>query len=112
MERISLFSRSTVQPRNSTRIDTARQRAEALFKPKPLPKALCANETANKMAHQPRVLSISALMPASADAYAARLYAVLHELDAAGFDSIVAARIPESPDWTAIRDRLTRASTA
>jgi hypothetical protein len=67
MERISLFSRSTVQPRNSTRIDTARQRAEALFKPKPLPKALCANETANKMAHQPRVLSISALMPASAD---------------------------------------------
>jgi hypothetical protein len=65
MERISLFSRSTVQP-NSTRLDTARQRAEALFKPKPLPKALCANEIANKMAHGPRILSISAPTPEQA----------------------------------------------
>jgi hypothetical protein len=66
MERISLFSRSTVQPVNSTRIDNARQRAEALFKPKSPPKARCANETANKMAHEPRVLSISALTPEQA----------------------------------------------
>ena len=66
MERISLFSRSTVQPVNSTRIDNARQRAEALFKPKSPPKALCANETANEMAHEPRVLSISALTPEQA----------------------------------------------
>ena len=51
-------------------------------------------------------------MPANAAAFAARLYAVLHELDAAGVDAIVAARIPDTTDWTAVRDRLTRAATA
>lgn len=51
------------------------------------------------------------VMPRDAAGYAARLYAVLHELDAAGVSSIVAARVPETADWTAIRDRLRRAST-
>lgn len=52
-----------------------------------------------------------ALMPANPATFAARLYAVLHELDAAGVNSIVVARIPDSPEWTAVRDRLTRAAT-
>jgi L-threonylcarbamoyladenylate synthase len=61
--------------------------------------------------HAPALVS-TVLMPKDATAYAARLYAVLHELDAAGVDAIVAARVPESRDWIAIRDRLTRAATA
>jgi L-threonylcarbamoyladenylate synthase len=52
------------------------------------------------------------VMPDEAAAYAARLYAVLHELDDAGVDRIVVAKVPERPEWTAIRDRLNRAATA
>jgi L-threonylcarbamoyladenylate synthase len=39
-----------------------------------------------------------------------RLYALLQELDAAGFDHIVVDPIPSGPEWSAIRDRLTRAA--
>ena len=52
------------------------------------------------------------VMPARAQAYAARLYIVLHELDEAKVDWIVVARVPDSPEWTAVRDRLARAATA
>ncbi len=52
------------------------------------------------------------VMPDEAVAYAARLYAVLHDLDDAGVDRIVVAKVPDSPEWTAIRDRLNRAATA
>jgi L-threonylcarbamoyladenylate synthase len=41
---------------------------------------------------------------------AARLYALLHELDEAGFERIVMERPPEGEAWLAIRDRLQRAS--
>jgi L-threonylcarbamoyladenylate synthase len=41
---------------------------------------------------------------------AARLYAELHALDASGFDRIIATLPPDSEDWQAIRDRLTRAA--
>ncbi len=51
------------------------------------------------------------VMPADAQAYASRLYAVLYELDEAKVDWIVVARVPDTPKWTAIRDRLTRAAT-
>ena len=54
----------------------------------------------------------TAVMPAEAAAYAARLYAVLHEMDDAGVDWIVVAAVPKGPEWTAIRDRLARAATA
>jgi L-threonylcarbamoyladenylate synthase len=50
-------------------------------------------------------------MPENAADYAARLYAVLHELDRAGLDRIVCELPPATDDWLAIHDRLTRAAT-
>jgi L-threonylcarbamoyladenylate synthase len=47
-------------------------------------------------------------MPSDPVAYAARLYAALHELDASSVDRIVVARPPEGDDWDAIHDRLRR----
>ena len=41
---------------------------------------------------------------------AAKLYADLHDLDGAGFDRIIATLPPDMPEWSAVRDRLTRAS--
>ena len=49
-------------------------------------------------------------MPADARAYAARLYAALHELDAAGVDRIIVDLPPEGEAWQAIHDRLRRAA--
>lgn len=49
-------------------------------------------------------------MPTDAKPYATRLYAALHELDAAGLDVIVASLPPESEIWRAVRDRLHRAA--
>jgi L-threonylcarbamoyladenylate synthase len=49
-------------------------------------------------------------MPAQADAYAAALYGQLHELDREGLDWIAVEFPPESAEWAAIRDRLTRAA--
>jgi L-threonylcarbamoyladenylate synthase len=49
-------------------------------------------------------------MPADASAYAARLYAALHELDEAGFDAVVVEAPPATAEWAAVRDRLARAS--
>jgi L-threonylcarbamoyladenylate synthase len=42
--------------------------------------------------------------------YAAGLYAVLHELDTAGWDRVVIEMPPDTPEWAAVRDRLTRAA--
>jgi L-threonylcarbamoyladenylate synthase len=50
-------------------------------------------------------------LPRDPVVYAARLYAALHDLDAAGVQHIVVARPPETNDWLAIRDRLRRAAT-
>ncbi|HEY9855948.1 MAG TPA: L-threonylcarbamoyladenylate synthase [Stenomitos sp.] len=49
-------------------------------------------------------------MPASPEEYAQQLYATLHDLDAAGATLILAERPPETPDWHAVLDRLTRAA--
>jgi L-threonylcarbamoyladenylate synthase len=49
-------------------------------------------------------------LPLDAEAVGTRLYALLHELDDAGFDRIVMERVPDSDAWTAVRDRLRRAS--
>jgi L-threonylcarbamoyladenylate synthase len=49
-------------------------------------------------------------MPADPAAYAARLYSVLHELDQEGWPWIAVEAPPNKPEWTAIRDRLKRAS--
>lgn len=49
-------------------------------------------------------------MPVDAVGYAARLYDVLHDLDARGFDQILVELPPDTDDWLAVRDRLTRAA--
>ncbi len=45
-----------------------------------------------------------------AEAVGTRLYALLHELDDAGFERIVMECPPEGEAWLAVRDRLQRAS--
>ncbi|MGW4946323.1 L-threonylcarbamoyladenylate synthase [Actinoplanes sp. NPDC004185] len=42
--------------------------------------------------------------------YAADLYAALHRLDDAGVGTIIVQRPPETEDWLAVRDRLSRAA--
>lgn len=49
-------------------------------------------------------------MPDEAVGYARRLYATLHSLDDAGYTLLIIERPPDEPAWTAIRDRLERAS--
>lgn len=55
------------------------------------------------------VLTVQALGP-DAERYAQRLYAALHEADAAGAEWIAVEEPPETPEWAAIRDRLRRAA--
>ena len=49
-------------------------------------------------------------MPADAGAYAARLYAILHELDEQGWEWIAVEMPPDTPEWAGVRDRLRRAA--
>jgi len=49
-------------------------------------------------------------MPSDPRAYAAVLYERLHEADAQGLDWIAVERPPATAEWSAIRDRLERAS--
>ena len=48
-------------------------------------------------------------MPREPQGYARRLYAALRELDTAGCERILVEAPPESPEWSAVRDRLYRA---
>jgi L-threonylcarbamoyladenylate synthase len=57
-------------------------------------------------------LLTTVIMPADPPAYAAQLYAVLHDLDRAAIERIVVALPPDAPEWMAVRDRLRKASTA
>jgi L-threonylcarbamoyladenylate synthase len=50
------------------------------------------------------------LMPAQPEVYAAQLYRQLHQLDTEGLDWIAVEFPPETREWAAIRDRLTRAA--
>ncbi len=49
-------------------------------------------------------------MPREPRAYAQRLYAALRELDGAGCGAILIESPPETAEWDAIRDRLSRAT--
>ena len=49
-------------------------------------------------------------MPRQPQAYAQRLYAALRELDGAGCETILIETPPGTAEWTAIRDRLSRAA--
>jgi L-threonylcarbamoyladenylate synthase len=61
----------------------------------------------------PRSLSEAVVirMPSDPSAYAARLYAALHNLDDAGVDRILVDLPPAGSEWLAIHDRLRRAAT-
>lgn len=50
-------------------------------------------------------------LPENPSAYAARLYAALHEADKQGWDWIAVEEPPQGAAWTGIRDRLRRATT-
>jgi hypothetical protein len=49
-------------------------------------------------------------MPMKPAEYAARLYSVLHRLDAEGWNWIAVELPPSKPEWAAIHDRLRRAA--
>jgi L-threonylcarbamoyladenylate synthase len=49
-------------------------------------------------------------MPQRPEEYAAKLYSTLHELDRESYDWIAVELPPDTPEWAAIRDRLTRAA--
>jgi L-threonylcarbamoyladenylate synthase len=51
-----------------------------------------------------------AVVPHDAVAFARALYAELHRCDAAGAELIVAEAVPETAEWRALADRLTRAA--
>lgn len=51
-------------------------------------------------------------MPDNSVAYAARLYAVLHQLDAEKWPWIAVETPPDQPEWSAILDRLRRAKSS
>jgi L-threonylcarbamoyladenylate synthase len=51
------------------------------------------------------------VMPADPAEYAARLYALLHELDERGYARIWVQQPPDAPAWAGVRDRLRRAAT-
>ncbi len=53
----------------------------------------------------------SVQMPSTPEAYAARLYSVLHELDREGWPVISVEPLPDTVEWAAIRDRLQRAAS-
>ena len=49
-------------------------------------------------------------LPGDAAGYAQALYAALRELDARGARVILAERVPDTPEWAGVRDRLARAA--
>jgi L-threonylcarbamoyladenylate synthase len=49
-------------------------------------------------------------LPNEPEAAAAKLYAALHKLDESAFDLIFIELPPDTPEWAAVRDRLTRAA--
>jgi L-threonylcarbamoyladenylate synthase len=51
-------------------------------------------------------------MPKEPQAYAKKLYAALRELDTAGCETILVESPPETTEWTAVRDRLSRAAAS
>jgi L-threonylcarbamoyladenylate synthase len=66
---------------------------------------------ASKIRSATHAAMVLVLMPDDPAAYAAQLYAVLHQLDGQGLDRIVVELPPETDAWMAVHDRLRRAET-
>jgi L-threonylcarbamoyladenylate synthase len=64
--------------------------------------------------HLRKCISLDALveMPSSADGYARKFYAALHEADAGGAAVIWIQEPPSTVEWQAVRDRIYRATRA
>ena len=75
--------------------------------PEQLPSGVGAYVWREKMGQLPSQVR----MPADPEAYAARLYTVLHELDREGWPWIAVETPPDTPAWAAVLDRLRRAAT-
>jgi L-threonylcarbamoyladenylate synthase len=60
---------------------------------------------------RPGVAARRVQLPADPAGYAALLYAALHQLDREGLPWIAVEAPPETPEWSAIRDRLQRAQS-
>jgi L-threonylcarbamoyladenylate synthase len=58
---------------------------------------------------QPAEAKQSIQLPCDPVQYAARIYAALHDLDAAKLPWIAVEALPESREWDALRDRISRA---
>lgn len=52
--------------------------------------------------------AVNVRLPADAVGYAAGLYAALHDLDAAGVETVVVEPPPDGDEWRAVHDRLRR----
>jgi L-threonylcarbamoyladenylate synthase len=48
-------------------------------------------------------------LPLDPEGYAARIYATLHDLDRAQLPWIAVEALPETREWDALRDRISRA---
>jgi L-threonylcarbamoyladenylate synthase len=59
---------------------------------------------------EPARAARSIKMPDDAREYGAKLYAILHDVDAENWDWIAVERPPQEGDWAAIADRLERAA--
>lgn len=64
---------------------------------------------AHALLDRTRDVVLRLIAPAQPADYARRLYALLHELDAAGAERILVVRPPPGPAWEAVHDRLRRA---
>lgn len=57
-------------------------------------------------------LTTAAMLKGDAEAYAHDIFAALHEADAAKLDVLFVERVPDTPPWWAVADRLRRASSS
>lgn len=74
------------------------------------PRDLPGREGAYVWWNEAGLVARSMKMPADPAGYAARLYAVLHHLDEEHWPWIAVESPPETPEWSAILDRLRRAA--
>ncbi len=74
------------------------------------PRQLPGREGAYLWRETSGLVARSVRMPIDPAEYAARLYSVLHEVDAEGWPWIALEAPPDTPEWEAIRDRLQRAA--
>jgi L-threonylcarbamoyladenylate synthase len=84
---------------------------ELLADPEAIQKRADRSTSAVLMGERTGVAGLVVRMPADAAGYAARLYDVLHDLDRRGVSRILIEMPPETDEWLAVRDRLTRAAT-